>query len=335
MSRVDAVGLAAQVGAGKGGMGTKKTAMEFFVPVESAQPAPNMAEMSADETIGSRFPIDREVGAVFYEPALTGKVRGTNLPRLLSSYMGDPVTTMVSTGIYNHVFDPVLPAAVPRALSLLLHRADPSPPITDLFWDCLGNDLTLSLATNDWLSFEAAFVARSLDDTQAAPTVVQDLTKRYSFYKTTCFISIPSVAGGVEAPVSLSGFNAAWTGNIDTDAIQLGSRDLYKIAPGNVDCEVTFTPLQDLAAYYRRAFLTTPEAVKLRILAQGPLISGSDYHEVEITLHRLLETAAAADIDASSSLNGVELTSQAALDPATGKFYTVRVKNAVASYVPA
>jgi tail tube protein len=334
MSRIDAVGIAAQNGSGPNGMGEMVTAMEYWVPAEEASPQPNMETMEADETVGSRFPTDREVGGVYYNPSITGKCRATNLPRLASSFLCDPVSTDLSvaqdgTGPFEHVQDPTAAGAEPRAVSILEHRADPAPPITDLFYDCLGNELTLSVEPNDWLSFEANWIARSLDDTQPPPTVVQDLSRRFPFYTMTAYVSVD---GGAEAAFAIQSFEAAWSSNIATDVYQLGSRDLFRVAPGNVDLEVTFRPLQDLAEYYRRAFLIEAEPIALRLEALGPLIDATNRYKVELNLARLIETEAAADVNAGETLLGVDITSQAALDPGTGEFFTLTVVNAVPDY---
>lgn len=332
MSRVDSIGIASQAGAsGTYWMGTKKTTMDYFVPVESASPGPAFEEMTVDETIGSRFPTDQEVGGIHYEPEFAGKVRAPNLPRLLAPFMGDPVSTLVTAGVYNHVQDVVLAPAIPHAASILMNRTDPNPAITDLFWDCLGNELHLSCDSNDWLSFEAHYVAKSLDDTQAEPTVIQDLTKKFAFYNLCAFVSIPSIAAGVEQPVAISDFEITWNGNIATDVWALCNRGLYAVSPGNVDVEVKFTALQDHALWYRRAFMTSPEQVKLRLLAQGPIISGTDKYEIEVTVFRGIESEVEADIDAGNVLTGIPVTMKASLD-AAGKFITVRTKNAVTSY---
>ena len=77
---VDAAGIAAQVGSGPNFTGTAQSTMDFWVPVESGAPGPNFQEMEADETIGSRFPTDREIGGIYYEPTMAGKVRDRTCP---------------------------------------------------------------------------------------------------------------------------------------------------------------------------------------------------------------------------------------------------------------
>jgi hypothetical protein len=328
VSRLDAVGIAGQAGSGPNFMGAKKTAMEFFPPVEEASPGPNFQEMEASETIGSRFPTDREIGGIYYEPSASGKVRNTWLPRMLSTFMCDPVTTQLAPGVFQHVLEPSDPAAVgPRAQSVLIHRGDPTPPITDLYWDALGQELSCTVEPNDWLAFESSWIAANLDETQPPPVVVQDLTRRFPFYTVCAYLGEPPVA------LPLGQFGFTWSSNIDTDAWALCKRGLWRVAPGNVDLEVTFSPLDKLKDFYRAAFAVEADPVEdLKVVAEGPLIDATNKHSVTFEIARIIETEVEADVNAEEVLLSVPVTGQASLDPATGDFIRVTVVNTVPSY---
>lgn len=332
MSRLDSVGIAKQTGAGAGGLGTKQTVMEYFVPVESAEPGVNTEDMSAEETLGHPFPTDHEPGTQYFEPSFSGKARSASLPRILSGFLGDPLTTTPDAGAAptarNHNFDPVA-RPTPRAHSILLNRTDQDPAITDLLYDAIGQELALNVETDDWISFEASYVARENDETRPEPAVTADLTRRFRFWETKAYIS---VAGGAEAEVAVGGFGLTYSLNVTTDNKVLGSRRLYKTTPGNRDAELTFTPKQDLANYYRRAMLLEPESIKLRLEALGPIIGGAVRHKVELIAHRCFEIEAAADIDAGETLEGVDVSCAVVYDATAGKFVEANVVNTVALY---
>lgn len=332
MSRVDSVGLGKQTGAGEGGLGTANPTPSYFIPVESADTGTNIEEMTREETLGHSFPTDPDRGVQFFEPSLSGACRSASLPRLLSLFLGDPLTTTPdATGApsaHNHNFNPVA-RPIPRAHSILLNRTDPNPAITDLLWDAIGNSLTLSLTPNDWMAFEAGLVAAKIDDTLSEPSVTADLTRRFAFYETKAYLTI---GAGVEAEIAVSDVSLTYNLNVDTDQAVLGSRQLYKLQAGNVDCEVSFTPKSDLKLYYRRALALEPQNVKLRIEALGPVIGGAIRHKVTIAIPRLFEIEAPADIAAGETLTDVEVTARAAYDSATSKFVEVDVVNVVASY---
>ena len=333
MSRMDVAAIAAQAGAGRGGLGTKKTVMEYAIPVESASPDVNTEDMTREGTLGHPFPTDREPGTQHFEPSMSGACRSASLVRLLSSFWGDPTTTTPDATnaptARQHAFDVALAAALnPRALSLIIHRADPSPAITDLVWDALGNELALSIEPNDWIVFDASWVARELEPI-AAPALNADLTRRFGFYETKAYVA---VAGGAETEVAVGSFGLTYGLNVPTDNHVLGSRKLYAIQAGNRDLAVTFQPKQDLSAYYRRAIATEPESLAVRLEALGPVIGGTVRHRVTIRVPRVFEVEAPADIDAGDTLQGVDVSCAAAYDAATGKFLTAEVVNTVNSY---
>ena len=330
--RNDSVGLAKQTGAGPGGLGTKETVMEVFVPVESASPGTNTEEMTAEETVGHPFPTDRANGTQFFEPTLAGKCRSVSLPRLLSGFLGDPLTTtpdgVAAPTARNHNFD-VVARPTPRAHSILMTREDPDPAIVDLFWDALGQSLELAVESENWISFDASYVAREIDEDEVAPTVTADLSRRFPFYELKAYIS---VNGAGEVETAIDAFGLTYDLNVSTDNKQLGSRRLYKVQPGNRDAGVSFTPKQDLNAWYRRAMLLEPDSLAVRVEALGPVIGGAVRHKVELIAHRCQTIEADADIDAGESLEGVPVTCYAAFDAAAGKFIEANVVNTTASY---
>src|ERR1043166_5172378 len=175
MSRVDSVGLAVQTA----GMGTKVTSMEYWVPVETANVTANRQTLTIEETIGTRFATALDYGTRFFDVPMAGAPRASSFPRILSGFMGNPVTTGSSP--YTHTFDPTLSGKVPDPHSIYVVRNDPKsagqPAIVDLFWDARGNEIAIDIASNDYVKMNAAWIALDLDDTQSAPVASYDSSK--------------------------------------------------------------------------------------------------------------------------------------------------------------
>lgn len=326
MSRLDTVSLAKQAA-----MGTKQTVMEYTMPVESCEPRLQRTEMTVEETDGTKFPTDLEYGTRFWEVPFQGKARVSSLPRILSAYFGAPTTVAAPGGTgtaKKHQFDPVGKTLVPHSIDVA--RRDPNPVINDLYWDAIGNDLTFSIAPNDWIAYEASMIARDNDQAQAAPTVTTDMSRRLAFHSVQAFIS---VNGAGEVALPLGSFSMAYSNNVDTDQAQLGSRSLFKVQEGNVTCETTFVVRSTLLTHYRRAIQDAdPDNVKIRLLATGPIIEGTAAYSIEAILYRLQYLDAPAPVNADDTLDEVTVTARAAQDFTANKFVDLNVINNVASY---
>lgn len=325
MSRLDSAGLGKQVA-----LGTKKTTMDYFFPTESVDPGINREELTKEETTGHKFPTDLEYGTRFFEVSMQGGARLASLPRILAPFLGDPTSTVPGGGVTSkkHSFNPVGKVLPPH--SILVNRTDPNPAITELFWDAIGNELTLSVEANGFLDFDAAFIAKEVDRAQGEPSATFDLTQRFPFHTVTAFVSIN---GAAEVAISLASFELSYTNNVDTDQAVLGSRSLFKVQEGNVDADVTFTTKDNLNAHYLRAMLdATPDNVKIRLLATGAIIEGIIPASVEIIVYRCQYTDAPAGIDAGDTLDEIEVSARAAYDATASKFVDVNVTNAVATY---
>lgn len=328
MSRLDSVGLAKQAG-----IDSKVTTPEFYVPVESASVSLNRELLEIEETIGTRFPTDPDYGTSFWELSIAGAVRAASFPRLLSAFLGAPTTSSPDTAAAptarKHAFDPVPSAGTPVPHSILITRADPSPKIVDLFYGCMGQEISLSVEPNNYVRFDASLVAKELDDTQAAPTVTADLSDRFRFHEAKAYIS---VAGGGEVEIKIERWSITYGNGIDTDEFVLGSQRLYNMKEGNASCQLTFTTKQDLSPHYRRALKTNPEKVKIRLTATGAVIGGAVKWEFEWILHRCHYIDAPAQVSAADRLRGIEITARGAYNSADSKFVTAHVVNTTASY---
>lgn len=325
MSRLDVAGLAKQTA-----WGTKKTAMDYFMPVESVDVNLNREELTKEETTGTKFPTDLEYGTRFWGVTVAGAARLASLPRVLAPFLGPstPVTPGGGIASKKHQFNPVGKVLDPH--SLLVNRTDPNPAITELFYDGIGDELTLSVEANDYVNYEGAYIFKEVDRAQPEPSATLDLSERYAFHKVQAFISIN---GAAEVAINLSRFELTYSNNVDTDQAVLGSRSLYKVQEGNVDADISFTTKDTLNAHFLRAVLdTNPDNVKIRLLATGAIIEAAINSAIEIIVYRTQYTEAPAGIDAGDTLDEIEISARAAYDATATKFVDVNVTNMVAAY---
>lgn len=332
MARSDSLGIAAQAA-----WGTAENTMEFYPPVESVDVSHSVENIEIEETLGNPFPTRLEKGTRFGELTISAAARVVSFPRLLSGLIGEPNTTQPNDTdaptVYEHEFDPVA-ADDPIPLSLLVHRADPTPGITDLFYDALINEATLSCEPNGLLMASLTAVARNVDEDVDAPSVTSDVSTRFPFHTAAVYLT-PDVDGDqtpTEVEIPVSSWSITYSNNILTDAFVLGSRLLWEVAPDNRTCEVSFTPRTDLAEHHRRALATYPSGNRLRLVAEGPEIEGGFKFAVEVDVALFEYTDAPANISAAERLNSVEVTGRAAFDDDASRFVTFTVRNSVASY---
>lgn len=321
MSRIDFVGIGRQIA----GAGTKVTAMDYYIPVESASADPDRAELTIEETTGTRFPTGLEYGTRFFTVPMAGAPRLASLPRILSGFVGQ-ASSSVAPAPFIHTQDPTAAGKQAEWHSIYVVRKDPVPPIVDLFWDARGNEIALNVAPNDFMRMDASWIALDLDDTQTAPTPVTDMTHRFKFSE--CIAEISTDAGSTWVPVATAGWGVTYTNNLDTDNAVLGTRKLYALPMGNAECEVRWSPRQTLNAQYRRALLADPATVGLRLTATASDGSGS----FVVRVHACEIITAPAAVSGADVLKMVEITARAKADPATGKFVDFVTTNQVATY---
>ena len=328
MSRVDSVDIARQTA-----KGTPNLVMGYFPPVESAGAPQQREAMEIEETLGHRFPSGAEYGTRYFESPWSGAVRVDSFPRILSAFLGNPVSSQPDAPgaptVYSHLFDPAAAGAEPEWVSLLINRTDPDTAITDLLKDARGNELTITVEPNGYLKFDASFVALDVDQTRPEPVATRDSSQRFTFDKATVFMS---VNGGAEVAIPVSSWSSTYSNNLVTDLAVLGSRVLFDLPYGNASCEAKFAPRSGLSEHYRRAMLDDPESVKLRLLVEGAIAEGTSKFEFEHTVHLAQYIEAPAEITAGENLTGIEVSTRAAFDDAAGKFVTYRVQNKVADY---
>ncbi len=253
---------------------------------------------------------------------------------MLSAFLGAPTTTTPEGTARLHTFNPAGVGKEPVLHSVLLNRTDPANgAITDLVYDCMGNELTLSVEANDYLKFEAGLIGLNNDNARPEPTVTVDSSGRFTFDEVNVFMS---VNGGAEEEIKCQNWSMTYSNNVDAEFVVLGSRAPYNVKEGNGEAEFTFTPIdmstEPLVNHYRRALLNDPDSVKLRMVATGPLITGATHWAFELIAYNLEYLEAPAPISAADVLKGIEVTARAAFDPGTSKFIEAKVTNTTTSY---
>lgn len=327
MSRVDAVGLAFQAA-----FGTAETTMEYFIPVETADVNENPTDLTIEETIGNRFATALDRGTRFFDVPMAGALRSASGTRLFSGFVCEPVTT--GAGPYTHVMDPTVAGHAPQFHSAFAVRNDPiavgQDPIVDLFYDMLGNQLDVTINANDYVKFNAAWIALNLDDGQAAPVVSADASAKLKFDQVVVSTSVDDGTTWVDLLAAAAG--VTYQNNLDTDEAVLGSRSLYALPYGNADAQVTFTARSDMLSWYRAALIADPADLSVRLVA-----TGATPDVFTALLASVQEITAPAPISGANVLKGVDVTARAHLDslgagPNAGKFFTATFVNAVATY---
>lgn len=303
-------------------------------PVSSEGIGLEREDMDIDETLGSRAPSAREYGGRIFEGDIEGAGRPNSLGLFLSMMFGAPVTTVVSPAgadpvtdpaVYRHTWNPTAAGKSPLPASIWTVNNDVSPAIIDKYVGAKGNELSLEVEANGYLTFTMGVAAYLLDQTSAEPTgVPQDLTKKWAFHQVKAFLA---VAGGAEGSVGLMDFGFDYSNNLVTDQFVLGSKEVENMPEGNIEPEVSFTPASDIQGHYRRSLLDTPEDVALRLLAEGPVIKGTFRNTLELQLARLQYTEAPVDIDAGETLSGVEVTAIPVINESDNSFMTISITN--------
>lgn len=128
----------------------------------------------------------------------------------------------------------------------------------------------------------------------------------------------------------------SFNNNVDADFVVLGSLAPYNIQEGNADAEFRFSPVdiasEPLLTHYRRALLNDPDSVKLRMVAEGAIISGATKWALEVIAYKLEYLEAPAGIDPGEVLKDIEVVARAAYSPSDSKFVVVKVTNNTTSY---
>lgn len=326
MSRADQLGMAPQVD-----LDTTASAVAFSPPVTAEDIEIDREDLEIDETLGTRAPAAQEYGGRIFNGNVEGAIRPKSSGIVFTSFWGDPVSdqpaSVTDPTVYQHVWDPIVND--PRPITIWTVNNDPKPdPIIDKYVGALGSELTLTCEANDYYLFEAEYLAKSIVGlTPPAPSMTRDTTGKWPFHQVTAQLAVGS---GSYSTIKLREFEMSYDNNLEDDQFVLGSQDVDSIPIGNIECEVSFTPTQDIEAHYRRSLADSPTDVRLKLTALGPIISNAYRYKLELEFHRLQTVEAPVEIDGEDPLRDVEVTANAVLNESTDKLITATLVNTYA-----
>lgn len=327
MSRIDKTGIAAQAD-----INTPASAPSYGIPVTTESINKNQDTIDISETLGSRGPSQSEYGIRFFEGTMSGAIRPVSFPLLLASFMGAPTTT--GAGPYVHTFDP-LAIAYPVPLTVFGVNKDQllddslgviANPIISKFLGAVGNQMTISAEVNNYALFEGTMASKGADvDDTAEPSITQDTSRKWAFNQIEVQLGI---GAGALATTYAQSFSFVFNNNLITDLGRLGSLDLWDLPLGaEIESTLTVNFLSNIPDHYRRAFENTPTKIKVKLIATGALISGSDFFTFTLDFPYLETVTAPVERSGGDTLRTVEVAFNVTTDPATGKMVTPSIKN--------
>lgn len=321
-----------------GNINTEATVGVHSPPVSTSSPEMSRETLDIDETLGNRFPGASEYGGRIFEGDTAGAARPNSFPFFLSMIFGEPVTTIVqpasagppaTPAVYKHVWKPASAGARPLPASLWVARNDPAVAIVDKYVGAKGANLNLSVEANGYLLFTVGMAIKKIIENVAAPSVARDTTRKWSFTKVALQMAVGPTRNVDTNLTSLAAtsFGFSYGNGLTTDLYQIGSNEVVDIPEGNVEPEVTFTAAKDIHLHYRRALLDTPEDVRLKLVATGPIITGTHAFQLSLDLKRLEYVAAPAPLDASDTLRSVPVTARPIMDDTFGDMLELSIIN--------
>lgn len=323
MSRADSIGIAPQTD-----LRTGATAVAYSPPVTQATPEMNRQTLDISETLGNRAPVAQEYGGRVFTNPMQGALRPRSGGLILAGFFGAPASTPNATApaAFDHVYDSLANLPV---LSSIWTRTDLSHigqgAILDKYIGCVGNTLNLTCEANNYLLFEAGYVAREWMPDPPAPSFTRDTSGRWPFNRVTVEMAVGS--GAYEATPAKA-FSLAYSNDVTTDDYVLGGLFVDSLPLGDIELTGSFRPTRDIKGHTRRAMADAPEDIRLKLVATGPEIAPGVNFSFEVELFRLETLSAPGNqINAGETLRDVEVSWRAVLDDTSGKLVTVKLTN--------
>jgi hypothetical protein len=341
MSRADAVALALQP---DGLQKTVAPAATTFPPVTSEGIEPDVAVLEHNATEGDRFPRRQKRGGRAYGGDIEGGLRPDSMGLLLTMAFGEPVTTQPdvtnAATVYRHTWNPKAAGKRPMPATVWTINNDVyqdtgviGDVIVDQYIGAMMNEFAWTIEANDYLLYTASlFAIRNVPDV-VAPAVTMDDTELWSFEEIGAEISVPSIAAGAYQDFPIYDWNMSYgNGLTGNDRFRIGSTEIVRLRPGNVEATVGFTAAEELEAHYRRAIAQEPELVKIRLNALGrlfydaPLAANDLYESLSVEIKAAEYTSGNIPISADDTLEDLEVEANMVKDDA-GDFLSVILTN--------
>ena len=327
MGRVDSVGVALQPN------GQQKVAPSagaaVFPPLTSEGIEPTIARLEHSATIGSRAPEKQKRGGRSYGGTLEGGVRPNSVGTLFTMAFGEPVSsTSVGTGVWRHIWNPVAANKNPMpAYIWTVNADDPDEIIVDEYMGAMIDELAFTIEPNDYLLFTATIQAIRNIEGGTAPVATRDITELWSFDEVGAEISVPSISAGAWAPIALFGWNFSYGNSLaGGDRFPLGSKEIVRLRPGNINSTVGFTAAEAIESHYRRAIADNPELVRMRLNAKGRSLGGGNFESLALEFKAIEYNSGNVAINAEETLEDIEIEGNAVLD-GTGQLLTITLTN--------
>ena len=331
MSRADRTAIAAQAD-----IDTPETVPSYGVPLETENVGLNRNTIDINETLGSRGPTTSEYGLRFAEGSMNGACRPVSFPLLLASFMGAPVTAVVTAStVWTHTHDP-LAMDYPVPLTVWGVNNDPvreqdgtlvADPLVNVFEGAVGNQLTLSAEVDNYLRYEATMVSKGLSAAvEAPPSITTDTSRKWVFNQILVQIKI---GGGSLTEVYAGSFSFVYNNNLITDLGRLGSNSLTDIPLGpEIESTLTMTFQRDIYDHYLRALEDSPSQVGIKLTAEGSTIASTHKYTFSLDFPYVETVSAPIERSGGETTRDVEVTFNVVTDPTTGKLVTPVIKNA-------
>lgn len=205
--------------------------------------------------------------------------------------------------------------------------------IVDEYIGAMVDELAWTLEANNYLLYSSNIQAiRNLEDV-TAPVVTMDTTELWSFDEVGAQISIPSISAGAYADFPIYDWGLSYGNSLTGgDRFRIGSKEIVRLRPGNVEATVSFTAAENLEAHYRRAIADRPELVKIKLDAKGrvlfdAVLAADDiYESLSIEVKAAEYTSGNIAISAEDTLEDLEVEANVVKDT-SGQFLEVVLTN--------
>lgn len=324
MSRRDEFGFSLQED-----LETAADVITFSPPVMSGGLSPDREEMDIEETMGTRAPGPQEYGGFIFDGDVEAAARPNHLGGIFSMFWGEPVTDQpeVATAptIFEHEWDPLI--ADPVFGTVVTKANDPDPIIVNKFIGALGNELTLNVSANEYLTYTANMVARQIVlDPTPVPSMTREALPKWTFTDVNVLLG---VEGATPEVIKCKEWELEFNNNLVTDEFILGTPLVDSIPLGDIEMNAMFRPTRGISGHNRRWLATNPELIQLILQVSGRIIGATTHrYTLNIEIGALETVEADVPLDGSEVLRDVEVNCRCIINEDTGKLLVAKLKNA-------
>lgn len=323
MSRRDEFGFSLQED-----LETPNDVITFSPPVLSGGLSPSREDLGIDETMGSRAPAPQEYGGYVFDGDVEAAARPNHLGGIFSMFWGEPTSdpaTPTTGGVMEHEWDPLI--GDPVFGTIVTKANDPDPIIVNKFIGCLGNELTINVSANEYLTYTANMLARQIvPDPVVVPSMTREALPKWVFTDVNVLLGI---AGGTPEVIKCKEWELGFNNNLVDDEFILGTPLVDSIPLGDIEMDAMFRPTRNIKDHNRRALANTPELIQLILRVSGRIIGATTHrYTLDIDIGALETVEADVPLDGGETLRDVEVNCRCILNEDTGKLLVAKLKNA-------